>query len=135
MTNSNPRFRYYTLIAQKNKGDDFEIVFGDHSRRVVKDKEWNSRGEYEMMFVHKMFMDTITYREAWIKDFNKKRNANAKHTLQYFNGGGGELDAKTFVKEEDMEDYIDKSILPFWEDGDYIVTDGSRREVFDNYEA
>ena len=34
---------------------------------------------------------------------------------------------------DEMENYIDKRIIPIWHKGDYIICDGERRECFDDY--
>ena len=76
----------------------------------------------------------------WLIDINKevkiytekRRNKMAKHTLQHM-ASGGCIDSESFDTYEEMEAYIDNYILPEWQEGDYIVCDGERRECFDDY--
>jgi len=53
-----------------------------------------------------------------------------QHSLSHMNNLGCEIDAQTFRTELQMEDYIDLSVLPYWQEGDTLVCDGQVRESF-----
>ena len=57
-----------------------------------------------------------------------------QHTLIHLNDSGCEIDNQTFKSWARLEQYIDDSVLPFWQDGDTIVCDGEVREVFSRHD-
>ncbi len=66
----------FALVAQKKEGEPFKVIFRHPNRTPVVEQDLKNGKKFNMSFIHKMFMNTAVYEQAWIDKFNADREFN-----------------------------------------------------------
>jgi len=67
----------FALVVENKDSRQMEIIFTSKFRTPCTEKNLELTAEQgNNAFITKLFSDTITYQDGWIKKFNKERNAN-----------------------------------------------------------
>tara|TARA_R100000750_G_scaffold29877_1_gene18880 strand:- start:289 stop:537 length:249 start_codon:yes stop_codon:yes gene_type:complete len=67
----------FALVVQKDDSEEMEIVFTSQFKTpCIEENLKLNRDKGNNSFITKLFSNTITYQEEWIKKFNTDRNKN-----------------------------------------------------------